>query len=77
MDPAFIMYLDVALAALMTDGERVWRGEVLGKLCDLKGAFQTDCANIALIQKMERIFKLSDQIKASKTKTNFKTSSFS
>lgn len=33
MDPVFIMYLDVALTALKTDGVRLWRGEELDKLC--------------------------------------------
>lgn len=33
MDPVFIMYLDVVLTALKTDGVRLWRGEELDKLC--------------------------------------------
>lgn len=64
MDPAFIMYLDVALTAVMSGAERLWRGEELGKLCDHGSLFFfffcTDCVNIVLIQKMEKIVKLSD-----------------
>lgn len=59
MDPAFIMYLDVALTAVMTDAERLWRGEELGKLCDHSSRFFfLHCVNIVLIQKMEK--KVSD-----------------
>lgn len=59
MDPTFIMYLDVALTALMTDGKRLWRGEEPCKPLRPRGLFHTDCVNIVLIQKMERIVKLS------------------
>ena len=43
----------------MTDGKRLWRGEGLGKLCDHGGLIHTDCVNIMLIQKIERMVKLS------------------
>lgn len=52
-DPAFIMYLDVALTAPMTDRQRLWRDkEGLGKLCD------HGCVNIVLIESVKRIGKL-------------------
>lgn len=54
------MYLDVLLTACMADGRRLWGGTGLGKLCDRGGLFHTGCANIVLVQKMERIVKLSD-----------------
>lgn len=45
------------LTAVMTDTGKRWRGEELGKL-ELGGfLFHTDCVNIVIIKKMERIVK--------------------
>lgn len=76
MDPAFIMYLDVALTAVVSDAERLWRGEELGKLCDHGSLFCTDCVNIVLIQKMEKIVKLSDLSCVALKSTNKHTAYF-